>query len=77
MPIWEGVKPFLASLQMRSTASSLLVLSQVGARRENGMLEPAIPLPGVCIRPIVKVLRSGGVVRSKKFVLLTGVVAPT
>lgn len=53
IPIWDGARPFLASLQMRSTTSSVLVFNQVGARREYGMLDPAIPFPLVCIRPIL------------------------
>jgi hypothetical protein len=42
-PICDGVRPFFASLQVRSVISSVLVLSHVGALREYGMEEPEMP----------------------------------
>merc|ERR1740122_157670 len=52
-PIWEGVRPFLASLQMCSETSSGFILSQVGARRRYGSAELLIPFPLPYIRPIL------------------------
>jgi hypothetical protein len=51
-PICEGVRPFLASLQIRSVTSGVVVFSHEGAVRLKGWAEPEIPLPGPCIRPM-------------------------
>ena len=40
-PIWDGVKPLRASLQMCSTTSSGVVLSHVGGARRYGSAEDA------------------------------------
>lgn len=55
-PIWDGVAPFFASLQIWSTTASGVVLSQAGGVREYGMAEALMPLPLLCRRPIVEVL---------------------
>ncbi len=52
-PIWDGVRPFLASLQMWSVTSSGFIFSHVGARRLYGSAELLIPLPGPYMRPIL------------------------
>ena len=43
-PIWEGVKPFLASLQIWSTTSLVVVFTQEGAVLLKGMEDLAMPL---------------------------------
>ena len=44
--------PLRASLWICSSTSAGVVLSQDGALREYGRAEDAMPLPGVCIRPM-------------------------
>merc|ERR550514_974745 len=52
-PICEGVRPFLASLQMWSVTSSGFIFNHVGGRRRYGVAEEAIPLPDPYMRPIL------------------------
>ena len=52
-PICEGVKPFLASLQIWSLTSSVFIFTHVGARRRYGTADDEMPLPLPYIRPIV------------------------
>eukprot|EP00404_Azadinium_spinosum_P018284 CAMPEP_0180501164 /NCGR_PEP_ID=MMETSP1036_2-20121128/44741_1 /TAXON_ID=632150 /ORGANISM="Azadinium spinosum, Strain 3D9" /LENGTH=55 /DNA_ID=CAMNT_0022509883 /DNA_START=21 /DNA_END=185 /DNA_ORIENTATION=+ len=44
-PICDGVRPFLASLQMWSHTSSVFIFNQVGALRRYGSAEDEMPLP--------------------------------
>ena len=62
-PIWEGVAPFLANLQIWSSTWSGVVFSQAGGVREYGMALDEMPLPLLCRRPmmvrLVRTLRLG------------------
>merc|ERR1719460_1333431 len=49
-PIWDGVWPFLANLQMWSITSSGLALTQAWGLRRKGIADLAIPLPLPYIR---------------------------
>jgi hypothetical protein len=51
-PIWEGVIPFFASLEMMSVTSWLVILSQLGDERLYGSALLLIPLPVLCMRPM-------------------------
>jgi hypothetical protein len=52
-PIWDGVAPFLASLQICSTTCSGVVFNQAGAVRLYGRAEAEMPFPLLCMRPIL------------------------
>ncbi len=53
-PIWEGVAPFFASLQIWSTTCSGVVLSHAGGVREYGIALADIPLPLLWRRPMIE-----------------------
>merc|ERR1719324_2230547 len=52
-PIWDGVRPFFASLEMCSTQSSGFILTQVGGLRRYGVADELMPLPPPYMRPMV------------------------
>ncbi len=52
-PIWLGVMPFLASLQIESLTSAAVALHHEGAVRLYGIAELLMPLPLLCMRPIL------------------------
>merc|ERR1719502_1800237 len=52
-PICEGVRPFFASLQTCSTTSEGEVFSHEGGVRRYGRADLEIPLPLLCMRPMV------------------------
>merc|ERR1740133_704181 len=52
MPIFDGVIPFLAILQMCSSTAAGLIFNHAGARRRYGKDEEAIPLPLPYTRPM-------------------------
>merc|ERR1719382_1996750 len=54
-PICDGVKPFLASLQMWSQTSSVFIFTQVGGLRRYGRAELEMPLPLPYMRPMAPV----------------------
>jgi len=55
-PIWDGVAPFFASLQIWSTTCSGVVFNHAGGWREYGIAEDEMPLPPLCMRPMFAVL---------------------
>ncbi len=48
-PIWDGDKPFLASLEISVITSSGVILDQFGCDLRYGRAEEEIPFPGACI----------------------------
>eukprot|EP00529_Nitzschia_sp_RCC80_P038756 CAMPEP_0113459256 /NCGR_PEP_ID=MMETSP0014_2-20120614/10353_1 /TAXON_ID=2857 /ORGANISM="Nitzschia sp." /LENGTH=61 /DNA_ID=CAMNT_0000350823 /DNA_START=42 /DNA_END=227 /DNA_ORIENTATION=- /assembly_acc=CAM_ASM_000159 len=55
-PICDGVKPFLAILQTKSSTSADDVFIHDGGERLKGRALLEIPFPGACIRPMMKFL---------------------
>ena len=53
-PIWDGVVPLRASLQICSVTCSDVTLSHVGGWRLYGIAEPDVPFPLEWRRPIVE-----------------------
>lgn len=51
-PIWDGVAPFFASLQIWSTTCSGVVFNHAGGVREYGMAEADMPFPLLWRRPM-------------------------
>ena len=53
-PIWDGVSPFFANLQILSSTSSEEIFNHEGGVRLYGRADLDIPLPRLCIRPMMK-----------------------
>ena len=54
----------MASLAMISPISALVIFNQEGEERLKGRAEPLMPLPGVCMRPMVAVRATDRTVRA-------------
>merc|ERR1719308_109539 len=52
-PIWEGVRPFSASLKIWSLTSSDVSFNHCGTDLLYGRADWEIPFPGACMRPMV------------------------
>ena len=52
-PISDGVNPFFANLQICSSTSSGVTFNHEGGVRLNGSADLEIPLPRLCMRPIL------------------------
>ena len=59
-PICDGVSPFFDILQIWSHTSDGSRLSQLGGARRYGMAEADMPLPLLCMRPMVAAECEGG-----------------
>merc|ERR1719430_2677104 len=51
--LWEGVRPFLASLKIWSLTSSDVSFNHCGTDLLYGRADWEIPFPGACMRPMV------------------------